>query len=328
MQKHLDLSAVEAFVLVADLRSFTRAADALGMTQAGISVKLQRLETQLGRRLLNRTPRQVRLSMEGDAFLPHAHALLAAQNCALYPPDTPARRLSLGISDYVAGPELPAILAKVNAYDPRLAIQVRVGPSAQLIKLFERGDIDVVIIRRQRHRQDDETLFEDRYGWFGALSTGPCSPLPLVTVDDDCGVRATAVSLLAEARIDWVDTFIGGGVAATLGAAAGGIGVAPLPHRLASVGLMDVGKLLGLPPLPVAEVAMRAHPVDLQTKSTLRVLAAAFRGHVDEQGARTDPSAQPVSGNDEAVFSDMPSPPLYIHRAAEHGAAFKMAKIR
>lgn len=328
MSKHLDLSAVEAFVLVADLRSFTRAADALGMTQAGISVKLQRLETLLGRRLLNRTPRQVRLSMEGDAFLPHAHALLAAQNNALYPPDTPTRRLSLGISDYVAGPELPAILSKVNAYDPRLAIQVRVGPSAQLIKLFERGDVDVIIIRRQRHRHDDETLFEDSYGWFGALSTTPCSPLPLVTVDDDCGVRATAVSLLKEARIEWVDTFIGGGVAATLGAAAGGIGVAPLPHRLASVGLMDVGKLLGLPPLPMAEVAMRAHPVDLQTKSTLRVLAAAFRGYVDEQGPLTNSSEQPVSGNEASAFVDMPSSSLRAHGSAVNGAEFEMERIR
>jgi len=285
MQKHLDLSAVEAFVLVADLRSFTHAANALGMTQAGISGKLQRLEALLGRRLLNRTPRQVRLSVEGDAFLPHAHALLAAQNSALYPADSAVRRLSLGISDYVAGPELPAILAKVKAYDPGLALQVRVGPSAQLIKTFERGDVDVIVIRRQRHRHDDETLFQDSYGWFGALSTMPglTVPLPLVTVDDDCGVRAMAVRLLADAGIEWADTFIGGGVAATLGAVAGGIGVAPLPYRLATVGLMDVGALLGLPPLPNAEVAMQAHPVDLQTRSTLRLLAAAFRGCADQQ---------------------------------------------
>lgn len=283
MQKYLDLSAVEAFVLVADLRSFTRAADALGMTQAGISVKLQRLEALLGRRLLNRTPRQVRLSVDGDAFLPHAHAMLAAQNCALYPSDTPVRRLSLGISDYVAGPELPVILAKVKAYDPRLAIQVRVGPSAQLIKIFERGDVDVIVIRRQRHRHDDETLFEDSYGWFGALSTEPVVPLPLVTVDDDCGVRATAVRLLAASKVEWIDTFIGGGVAATLSAVAGGIGVAPLPYRLAGVGLIDVGEMLGLPPLPNAEVAMQAHSVDMQTRSTLRVLAAAFRGCAEKQ---------------------------------------------
>ena len=53
---------MEAFVLVADLRSFTHAAEALGLTQAGVSLKLRRLEGAVGRRLLDRTPRQVRLS--------------------------------------------------------------------------------------------------------------------------------------------------------------------------------------------------------------------------------------------------------------------------
>jgi hypothetical protein len=60
--KALDLDAVKAFVLTADLQSFTRAAEALKSTQSAVSLKLRRLEDQLGRRLLERTPRQVRLS--------------------------------------------------------------------------------------------------------------------------------------------------------------------------------------------------------------------------------------------------------------------------
>src|SRR5580658_10210260 len=61
----LDLDAVQAFVLVADLASFTRAAEALDTTQSAVSLKLKRLEGRLGRRLLERTPRRVRLSAEG-----------------------------------------------------------------------------------------------------------------------------------------------------------------------------------------------------------------------------------------------------------------------
>jgi DNA-binding transcriptional LysR family regulator len=45
--KVLDLDAVRAFVLVADLHSFTRAADALDTTQSAVSLKLKRLETHL-----------------------------------------------------------------------------------------------------------------------------------------------------------------------------------------------------------------------------------------------------------------------------------------
>ncbi|MEX3823263.1 LysR family transcriptional regulator, partial [Paraburkholderia sp. BR14262] len=60
--KPLDLDAVRAFVLVAELRSFTRAADALDTTQSAVSLKLKRLEAHLGKQLLERTPRVVRLT--------------------------------------------------------------------------------------------------------------------------------------------------------------------------------------------------------------------------------------------------------------------------
>ena len=49
--KVLDLDAVRAFVLVADLHSFTRAADALDTTQSAVSLKLKRLEAHLGKQL-------------------------------------------------------------------------------------------------------------------------------------------------------------------------------------------------------------------------------------------------------------------------------------
>jgi hypothetical protein len=74
MERTLDLDAVQAFVLAADLQSFTRAAEALDSTQSAISLKLKKLEQRLGRRLLERTPRLVRLSAEGQQFLPAARA--------------------------------------------------------------------------------------------------------------------------------------------------------------------------------------------------------------------------------------------------------------
>lgn len=46
----LDIEAVHAFVLIAELNSFTQAADALGTTQSGVSLKIKRLEDKLDRR--------------------------------------------------------------------------------------------------------------------------------------------------------------------------------------------------------------------------------------------------------------------------------------
>ena len=69
IERPLDLDAVRAFVHIADLDSFTRAAEVLQTTQAAVSLKLKRLEERLGCRLVERTPRYVQLSPQGAAFL-------------------------------------------------------------------------------------------------------------------------------------------------------------------------------------------------------------------------------------------------------------------
>src|SRR5882724_1942431 len=81
--KALDIEAVQAFVLTADLKSFTRAAEALDTSQSTVSLKIKRLEDGLGRRLLERTPRLVRLSADGSAFLGPARNLVAAHHGAV-----------------------------------------------------------------------------------------------------------------------------------------------------------------------------------------------------------------------------------------------------
>src|SRR5688572_12271023 len=73
IERPLDLDVVQAFVRIAELGSFTRAAEAMQTTQAAVSLKLKRLEERLGCRLVERTPRYVELSAQGAAtarFLP------------------------------------------------------------------------------------------------------------------------------------------------------------------------------------------------------------------------------------------------------------------
>lgn len=279
MRQHLDLAAVEAFILVAELHSFTLAADAMGMTQAGVSLKLRRLESILGRRLLDRTPRHVRLSSDGEAFLPHARALLSSQEAALGVVREPGRELNLAISDHVAGPEFPDILARVKAHDPGLLLKVRVDYSSRVRRDFEEGAVDVAVLR-QGPRRDGDLLFEDSYGWFASAGARfGDGPLPLITVTETCGVRELAIRLLTQSNVQWVDAFWGGGVATAISAASSGIGVLPLPRRLAG-GLLEVGDTLGLPSIPSSRVAMLTRYVDGHAWATLRILRAAFRASV------------------------------------------------
>jgi len=275
----LDLSSIEAFILVAEMRSFTQAADALGSTQSAISLKLKRLETQLDRILLERTPRLVRLSPEGEHFLPLAKDLLAANARALSKPTEKKRRLTLGISDHVAGPEFPSLLAMLAAHDPNLLLEVRVAPSVDVMQSYEAGQLDAAIIRKEGKRPDGELLFEDKFGWYAAIDWhyDASVPLKLISVTDYCGLRTTATKLLRRAGIAWMDAFIGGGATTLAAATIAGLGVAPMAHRIAPNGTREVGVELGLPALPNGLVVLHARVTEFRTRTTLRLLTSAFR---------------------------------------------------
>lgn len=72
----LDVLGMEAFVGVATLRSFARAADSLNVTSPALTRRLNNLESQLGVQLLERTTRSVALTPAGASFLPRARHLL------------------------------------------------------------------------------------------------------------------------------------------------------------------------------------------------------------------------------------------------------------
>jgi len=272
--KVLDLDAVRAFVLVADLHSFTRAADALDTTQSAVSLKLKRLEAHL----VERTPRVVRLSADGHAFLMAARDLLNAHERALGSLSVERRRLALGLSEHVAGRDLPDLLAKLNSYDPGLVIELHLGMSTALLAQFDERRLDAVIVRYEPEdapRDDATVLFSEPLGWLAApewlLRVG--EPLPLALLTAPCNVRAVAIHSLDEAGIAWREAFVGGGVAAVGAAAAAGLAVAPLARRVAPRGLIDVGARLGLPPLPESRVTLHSRLRDARSVETLRLLA-------------------------------------------------------
>lgn len=72
----LDVLGMEAFVGVATLGSFARAADALSVTSPALTRRLHNLEAQLGVQLLERTTRSVALTAAGASLLPRAQHLL------------------------------------------------------------------------------------------------------------------------------------------------------------------------------------------------------------------------------------------------------------
>ncbi len=277
--KALDIAAVQAFVLIADLQSFTRSADVLGTTQSSISIKLGKLEKQLGRRLLERSPRHVRLSAEGQEFLGAARELVAAHDRAAAAFNAEQRRLVVGISHELVGSELPALLGRISTQDPCLCLELRVGSSRDLMTLYEQGELDAAwLLRSEDRRKQGKRVYAEAFAWFGSVhgSNLQRQPLPLATQGKNCRVRNAAVAVLDDAGIAWEEVFVGKGAAIIGAAAAAGLAVAVLARRTAPTGTMDVGQRLSLPAIPTQDVMLYSSLTDRRSREALRVMALAF----------------------------------------------------
>src|SRR3979411_3212934 len=234
----LDIATVQAFLLVAELQSFTRAAEALGTTQAAVSMKLQRLEAVVGKRLVERSPRAVRLTADGSAFLVSARALMEAHDRALSGQQPARQQLSFGISDHAVGPELVPLLERLHAASSQLSFAVTIGFSRAMLDAYDAGELDAVVVRQEGSRRGGEKLTMDEFGWFAAkrFRGRGGEPLRLATLAPPCGVRAIAVRALDKAGIAWNETFVGGGVTAVAAAALAGLAGGPLARPLAPAG--------------------------------------------------------------------------------------------
>ncbi len=278
--KALDIEAVQAFVLTADMKSFTRAAEAMDTTQSAVSLKIKRLEDGLGRRLLERTPRLVRLSADGSAFLGPARTLVAAHHGAVDSFGLERRRLGVGISHHIVGAELPLLLKRMGSAEPGLVLEIRVSTSREVLDEFDRGIVDAaIVLRHDNRRRGGETILEETFGWMAApdFEHHPGQPLRLATQAEPCSVRSMAIDALNAAGIAWTEVFVGGGVATTGAAVLAGLAAAALSRRVAPPGTIDVGARFELPPLPSRDVVLHSNITDRRTKSSLKTLAATIR---------------------------------------------------
>lgn len=141
-----NLKQLEVFVTVARLASFTRAAQALYLTQSTVSAHIQALERALGGPLFQRTARrQICLTWQGEAALPIAREILdrcqALQGLA--GPDGEGETLDLAASTVPAQCLLPGLMAGFSRLWPGCRFRLRKGDSAQVHRLLEEGTVAV-----------------------------------------------------------------------------------------------------------------------------------------------------------------------------------------
>lgn len=141
-----NLKQLEVFVTVAELYSFTLAAERLYLTQSTVSSHIQTMELALGVSLFVRgTRRQIHLTPEGERIYPAAKKILAdCQNLKeLVQNEQADMPLSLGASTVPAQYILPSLLADFLKCHPDSRYLLKKGDSAQIHELLKTGEIQI-----------------------------------------------------------------------------------------------------------------------------------------------------------------------------------------
>ena len=145
----MELRQLEYFAAVARHRHFTRAAEALYVSQPALSQQIRRLEAELGLVLLHRTSQGVELTAAGADLLVHAESVLAqvAAARALMERHSGISRGVVRVATTGAdAPRLPEALVAFHHEHPGIQIALRQGSAAEVVVLVRRGAVDVAVL--------------------------------------------------------------------------------------------------------------------------------------------------------------------------------------
>ncbi|WP_308915744.1 LysR family transcriptional regulator [Jannaschia sp. LMIT008] len=206
MPRNLDLTALRAFATVAQAGGVTRAAALLHLTQSAVSMQLKRLEEALDQRLLERDPRGVRLTQQGEAALVLARRMLALNDEMIerMRQQEPEGEIRLGVPHDIVPHAVPAILRAFAAEYPRIRLTLTSSVTMKLHDMFVRGECDVILGTETRAGPGGEEVVRLPLVWVGAVDGVAFAQRPLrLAFEEACLFRSAAQAALEDAGIPW-----------------------------------------------------------------------------------------------------------------------------
>ncbi|NOQ89909.1 MAG: LysR family transcriptional regulator [Gammaproteobacteria bacterium] len=146
----MDIQNIRAFLMVAETRSFSRAAEKLFITQPAISKRISTLETELDCQLFDRLGKNIQLTQAGTALLPGYHRILAEINESKHIISTlrttVSGQLKFGTSHHIGLHRLPPVLRQYTHDYPEVELDIQFMDSEQAAALILKGSIELALI--------------------------------------------------------------------------------------------------------------------------------------------------------------------------------------
>lgn len=242
------MKSVQVFVIVAENRSFRKAAEILNRSQSAVSTQVKILEERVGVPLLHRTTRQVELTAEGEQLLVHAQRAMAALDFGLHQIADSAEiktgRVSIGCVPSIAATILPTILAGYRAKRPGIKLELHELDAGQLLKAIRQGIVHFGIGPELESFSDCEfepitsepiyALLPKSHWLAGRVSIKleELIDLPLIIASSSASLRNALDALVSARGLQIVDSMEVNQVYTMLALSEVGLGVAIVPGTM------------------------------------------------------------------------------------------------
>jgi DNA-binding transcriptional LysR family regulator len=201
----MDTRQLAAFCAVVERKSFSQAAERLGVSQPAVSLQIRSLEQRLGHQLLDRSGRRVEPTEAGRRLYRSAQRLLALEEQLLEEvtgaaDGTLRGRLELGASSGPGETVLPLLLCEFQQLHPETTVALSVSDTHTVVELVARRELELGVVgAARRHRSVSfEPFFRDevvlacppRHRFAGrAVSLDELRAEPLILMQEGAGVR-------------------------------------------------------------------------------------------------------------------------------------------
>jgi DNA-binding transcriptional LysR family regulator len=206
----MDFKQLESFVMIAKLKSFSRAAEKLYLTQPTISNHIHLLEKELGTILFNRTNKQISMTKAGEIFYEHAISILNKKEHAFFSLEEFKGKIE-GILE-IASSSIPeqyylADALKRFAYIyPDVKFNLMKYDTSQVIQKILSGEIDFGIVGAKPESpqldcieiMEDEIVLAGPVNGLSHIDTQTIADLPLILREEGSGTRSSAMRFLKE----------------------------------------------------------------------------------------------------------------------------------
>jgi DNA-binding transcriptional LysR family regulator len=289
---------LRTLVAVVDLRSFTKAAQSLGVTQPAVSAQIKRLQGLLGADLLDKSAPGVSLTSSGELVVNYARRLLSINDQILdiAGPRLAFKKMRIGATGDFTASAIALGLTCARVRRPDLRFEVYSANIDVLLKDLREGDADLAVwVSSTGPALDTRFYWTEPVVWVRTASTliDPAQPVPLVSYGEECLFTRNAMAALSQAGRECELAFIGSSLLGLAAAVAAGFGVMALPRGRANIPGITVWEDAPLPKLPdiFCGIYVRTGTDVEEREQVAESLMAALRPEHNPAGAASSSAA-------------------------------------